>query len=236
MTKGRDKVAESLSDIVQMISSRRRSGLLSLERYNAGRFEEGEIYFEKGRPAQAFFERFSGQEALATLSSWRNVYYSFTADVPVPVVSPMSGSTPPYAGTEPLAKLRHTTGSVNEFPPTSPLRQPSQQRTPTGPQLPIRHTSSPNLPPQEGITRERTTGYNPASGSGDNWGFAALVPHRLSNEQNVLSLPLSRPQRSIYLLVDGARTVADLVRCTGKPMQDVERLLMELKQQGLIGF
>ncbi len=112
MTKGRDKVAESLSDILQMISSRRRSGLLSLERYNAGRFEEGEIYFEKGRPVQAFFERLSGQEALAPLSSWRNVYYSFTADVPVP-------AAPPPATTEPMMKLRHTTGSVrqtNEFP------------------------------------------------------------------------------------------------------------------------
>ncbi len=100
----------------------------------------------------------------------------------------------------------------------------------------MRQTSSPNLPSQEEIARGRATGYNVPSGSGNNWGFEALVPHRLSNEQNVLSLPLSRPQRSIYLLVDGSRTVADLVRCTAKPMQDVERLLMELKQQGLIGF
>jgi hypothetical protein len=58
----------------------------------------------------------------------------------------------------------------------------------------------------------------------------------LGNEQNVLSLPLTRPQRSIYLLIDGSRTVADLVRCISKPMPDVERLLMELKQQNLIGF
>lgn len=237
MTKGRDKVAESLSDIVQMISSRRRSGLLSLERYNAGRFEEGEIYFEKGRPAQAFFERLSGQEAFATLSGWRNVYYSFTVDVPVPVAPPMPGSTPPYTATEPLVKLRRTTGPVqqaNELPPTFPLRHSSQPRPPTGPQPSTRQTSSPNLPPQEGVARERATGS--PSGSGNNWGFEALVPHRLSNEQNVLALPLTRPQRSVYLLVDGARTVADLVRCTSKPMQDVERLLMELKQQGLIGF
>jgi hypothetical protein len=240
MTKGRDKVAESLSDILQMISSRRRSGLLSLERYNAGHFEEGEIYFEKGRPAQAFFERSSGQEALATLSSWRNVYYAFTADVPIPATPPLlPGSTPPPATTEPLIKLRHTTGSIrqtNEPPTISPLRHSSQLRPPTGPQPPMRQTAPQNFPPQEGAVRDRMTGYNPPSGSGNNWGFEALVPHRLSSEQNVLALPLSRPQRSIYLLVDGTRTVADLVRCTGKPMQDVERLLMELKQQKLIGF
>ncbi len=240
MTKGRDKVAESLSDILQMISSRRRSGLLSLERYNAGRFEEGEIYFEKGHPAQAFFERSSGQDALATLSSWRNVYYSFTADVPIPAAPPPpAGGVPPYSTTEPLAKLRHTTGSVrqtNEFTPTSPLRRSSQPQPPTGPRPPTGPQPPQQSPLPEGVRRERTAGYNPPSGSGNNWGFEALVPHRLGNEQNVLALPLTRPQRSIYLLIDGSRTVADLVRCVSKPMQDVERLLMELKQQGLIGF
>jgi hypothetical protein len=245
MTKGRDKVAESLSDILQMISSRRRSGLLSLERYNAGHFEEGEIYFEKGRPAQAFFEMLSGQDALAALAGWHNVYYSFTADVPIPVTPPMarginSGGAPSYSTTEPLVKLRHTTGPVqqtNEVPPTSPLRRSSQLQPPTGPQPPMRQTPpQPSQPQEGGAARERTTGYNPPSGSGNNWGFGALIPHRLSNEQNVLALPLTRPQRSIYLLVDGTRTVTDLVRCTGKSMQDVERLLMELKQQGLIGF
>ncbi len=236
MTKGRDKVAESLSDILQMISSRRRSGLLSLERYNGGRFEEGEIYFEKGRAVQAFFAMQSGQEALAVLSSWRNVYYSFIADVPVPAAPPMSpgnvsGGIPPYSTTEPLAKLRNTTGptrQTNEFTPTSPLRRSSQSQPPTGPR---------QLQSSGGSGQERTTGYNnPPSGSGSAWGFSALVPRRLSNEQNVLSLPLTRPQRSIYLLVDGIRTVADLVRCTGKTAQDVEQLLMELKQQNLIGF
>jgi hypothetical protein len=245
MTKGRDKVAESLSDILQMISSRRRSGLLSLERYNAGHFEEGEIYFEKGRAVQAFFAIQSGQEALATLSSWRNVYYSFTADVPVPATSPLSsgnisGEVPPYSTTEPLEKLRYTTGPVrkaNDFTPTSPLRRASQSQPPTGPQPPMRQTSPQQFQsPGGGSARERATGSNPPSNSGNSWGFGALVPHRLSNEQNVLSLPLTRPQRSIYLLVDGVRTVADLVRCTGKVMQDVEQLLMELKQQGYIAF
>lgn len=243
MTKGRDKVAESLSDILQMISSRRRSGLLSLERYNAGRFEEGEIYFEKGHPAQAFFERLVGQDALATLSSWRNVYYSFTPDVPIPATPPLPpGGMPPYSTTEPLAKLRHTTGSVrqtNEFTPTSPLRRSTQPQPPTGPRPPtgVRPPTGPQpFQSSEEAGRDRSTGYNSPSGSGNAWSFEALIPHRLGNEQNVLSLPLTRPQRSIYLLIDGSRTVADLVRCISKPMQDVERLLMELKQQNLIGF
>jgi hypothetical protein len=245
MSKGRDKVAESLNDILQMISSRKRNGLLSLERYHAGRFEEGEIYFEKGRPAQAFFEMLSGQDALALLSGWRNVYYSFTADVPVPASPPMSprntGNVPPYT-TEPIVQQRYTTGPVrqtNDVPPISPLRYASQNRSATGPQPPIRQTGPQQFqPPEGGVVRERTTGgYNPPSEAGTtSWGFSALVPRRLSSEQNVLALPLTRPQRSVYLLVDGVRTVADLVRCTGKGMQDVERVLMELRQQGLIGF
>jgi DNA-binding Lrp family transcriptional regulator len=51
-----------------------------------------------------------------------------------------------------------------------------------------------------------------------------------------MELPLTRPQRSIYLLIDGRRTVADLARCTRKSLQEVERLLSELRERGLIAI
>ena len=50
----------------------------------------------------------------------------------------------------------------------------------------------------------------------------------------MLSLPLTRPQRSIYFLVDGHRTVSDLARCTRKSIQEIERLLSELQDRGLV--
>jgi len=63
-----------------------------------------------------------------------------------------------------------------------------------------------------------------------------LVPQKREVERDVLSLPLTRRQRFIYFLVDGRRTVADLSRCTGKNIQEVELILSELQEQGLVNI
>ena len=65
-------------------------------------------------------------------------------------------------------------------------------------------------------------------------GIEWLVPQKRGIEREVLSLPLTRRQRFIYFLVDGRRTVSDLSRCTGKSIQEVELLLSELQEQGLV--
>ena len=65
-------------------------------------------------------------------------------------------------------------------------------------------------------------------------GFEWLVPQKRGVEREVLSLPLTRRLRFIYFLVDGHRTVSDLSRCTGKNIQEIELILSELQEQGLV--
>jgi predicted Rossmann fold nucleotide-binding protein DprA/Smf involved in DNA uptake len=65
-------------------------------------------------------------------------------------------------------------------------------------------------------------------------GIEWLVPQKRGIEREVLGLPLTRRQRFIYFLVDGRRTVADLARCTGKNIQEIELILSELQEQGLV--
>lgn len=65
-------------------------------------------------------------------------------------------------------------------------------------------------------------------------GIEWLVPQKRGFERDVLALPLTRRQRFIYFLVDGRRTVTDLARCTGKNTQEIELILSELQEQGLI--
>jgi uncharacterized protein DUF4388 len=246
MTKGRDKVAESLSDILQMISSRKRSGLLSVERYEAGRFEEGEIYFQKGRPVHARYGTLSAQESLPKLLAWRNVYYKFIADGAAPPTSVLPDSQTTIAPLRPTTgpitpPLRNTTGSLpapawstQESPAPSSSRA-AQNLPVTGPQSPLRHTQPPT--PMQGRTPnppERTMGHSLPRDTSDVPGLEGLVPRRLNNEQNVLSLPLTRTRRSIFLLVDGDRTLADLARCTSKTVQEVGRILEELQQLGFV--
>jgi len=67
-------------------------------------------------------------------------------------------------------------------------------------------------------------------------GIEWLVPQKRGIEREVLALPLTRRQRFIYFLVDGRRTVADLARCTGKNTQEIELILSELQEQGLVAF
>src|SRR5450759_4427918 len=212
MTKGRDKVAESLGDILQMISTRKRSGLLSVERYDAGRFEEGELYFQKGRPVYARCGMLSAQESLPKLLTWRNVYYTFVADVPPPASSVLPTTGPFQQTTRPL-------------PPPRAAQKPPV----TGPQQPMRHTQPPaSMPGPVTNPPVRTTDYNVHRTISSFSGFEGLVPRSLTNEQNVLSLPLTRTQRAIFLLIDGERTIADLARCTSKSVQEVGQILEEL--------
>jgi hypothetical protein len=65
-------------------------------------------------------------------------------------------------------------------------------------------------------------------------GIEWLVPQKRGIDREVLALPLTRRQRFIYFLVDGRRTVADLARCTGKNTQEIELILSELQEQGLV--
>jgi len=65
-------------------------------------------------------------------------------------------------------------------------------------------------------------------------GIEWVVPQKRGVEREVLALPLTRRQRFVYFLVDGRRTIADLARCTGKNSQEIELILSELREQGLV--
>jgi uncharacterized protein DUF4388 len=67
-------------------------------------------------------------------------------------------------------------------------------------------------------------------------GIEWLVPQKRGIEHEVLALPLTRRQRVIYFLVDGRRTITDLARCTGKNIQEIELILSELQEQGLVAL
>ncbi len=97
---------------------------------------------------------------------------------------------------------------------------------------PLNSNSSTGVPgvqaQSDGNASARKNAYTP--------GIEWLVPQKRGVEREVLSLPLTRRQRFIYFLVDGRRTIADLSRCTGKDMQEVELILSELQEQGLVAI
>jgi hypothetical protein len=82
--------------------------------------------------------------------------------------------------------------------------------------------------------RHHLTGNEASHGRSPGPGEAGPVPHRRDVGRDVLTLPLTRRQRVIYLLVDGHRTLADLSRCSGKTLQEVEWIVKELQVQALV--
>ena len=207
MAKGRDDSAERMSDLFALLRTRRQSGLLSVERYENGRFEEGEVTFQKGQPVDAQTGNRTGQNAISYLLVWRRVDFSFTPEtmLPPPITPSRLPNPPTPIPPTPAERPINSTG------PLSPLRQ----RTP----LP-----DTNLPQLSSSAQQAT----------NKSAFFERIPRKLANEQNVMDMALTRPQRSLYLLIDGRRTVADLIRVTHRDEQEVYHLLTELQARGLI--
>lgn len=234
MTKGRDNAAESLGDVLELIRIRRQSGLLSVERMQGGHFEEGEIYFQHGQPTYASTGQMNGHEALVWLLSWHPVYFTF------------SSGGPGFAANIPAANISNEVlvNSANKVLASQvSARRPSSNtnlalngnRTPPNTSPGISSVNPPG-PFNEGAARDLPYSPNPPNSPASTPGLEWLVPQKLGNDRDVLSLPLTRPQRSIYLLIDGHRSVADLARCTRKSLQEIERLLSELQERGLISI
>jgi len=196
--------AESLSQVLELARTRQLNGMMTIEHKQGGRVEEGEVFFQTGQPIHARVGRLIGQDALNWLVKWSNITYTLGTDESLQPV---------------------TQSSVNNRNYTTAITSP----TPT------------YVPPQNGLPSTRSVvAQVQMNGSGSlisntsTPGIEWLVPQKRGIEREVLALPLTRRQRFIYFLVDGRRTVADLARCTGKNTQEIELILSELQEQGLV--
>lgn len=198
MAKGN---AENLRDILELARSRRLNGIMIIEHKQAGKVEEGEVFFQTGQPIQARIGRLAGQDALNWIMRWHNITYSIGTDESLQSIATSNISTQNIASPTPIP----TYLSPNGLPSARPVAAQVQ-------------------------VNERSSLLNNTSTPGIDW----LVPQKRGIEREVLALPLTRRQRFIYFLVDGRRTIADLARCTGKNTQEIELILSELHEQGLI--
>jgi Domain of unknown function (DUF4388) len=239
MIKGRDNATESLADLLELIRMRRQSGLLTIEPLQATHFEEGEIYIQAGQPTYANTGQLLGKEALLRMLSWRQVYFTFLTNQPhLPINIPSAYRTNKAVAiaansspTSPGSNLS-VLDTRRNIPAVS-LSHPTPQNSPGSPRLPQVNL---NRIPDEGSERVTRQAQNTSDSKASSPGFEWLAPRKLGNDREVLSLPLTRPQRSIYMLVNGQRTIADLSRCIRKSLLEVERLLTELQERGLISI
>lgn len=138
---------------------------------------------------------------------------------------PVSARLGSMVGQEALSRLLNWRSIQYRFQPQEP------ERAPSGLQV-GQDEDAPTFPAPS--DRDHLTGDEASRASLPGPGLAWQVPHRRDEDRDVLTLPLIRRQRVMYLLVDGHRTLADLSRCSGKTLQDVEFIVRELQAQGLV--
>jgi hypothetical protein len=238
-----------LSNVIRLIALGRQTGLLVVARGQGPSREEGEIQFIDGQVAMATVGQISGSAALAVLQNWGETSYMFLDGVnrlqgfpttdnlgwggPPPVTSgslpPMgSGSFPPggYAPGPP------TYGGQNGYGGSQPGGMPPGTRPgPTPP--PNWQNYPPQQPPQQpppaygyGRSTSRHVSqrlYEPG-----------YIPRRLTNINPAEATSLDRRERQLLLLVDGRRTIADLVRLTRRGDEEIRYILAHLIALGLV--
>lgn len=231
-----------LSNIVQMITLARQSGILRVMRGQGQAREMGQIRFVAGEPASVLFGNLTGQNALNVLMNWGECVYSFdeTASLedmdsgygeasPLPYSGPMTGSWPSYGYSSPSGYPAAPSPLPGESMPTYPgftqnypTGYPGSAPQPADPygRPPAPQVATTSIPAMPALRPE----------------VLGAVPYRTVVADQVDQLPLDRRERMVLLLVDGQRSLADLSRLTRRTEREVYAVLQHLNLLGLIQF
>jgi Domain of unknown function (DUF4388) len=206
----RGATTNQLGDVIQTIQLVHRSGVLKVEKNEEGVIqEEGTITFISGQITEAHLGILSGPAAFNRIVSWKSCRFTFLAaetQASGPLLPP--GSSDQYITSNDM--------SPGNFSPHD-----------TGPNALISKDTGPymRLPRDTGAT----TGRLPNLSSG---------PYRLRDVNEVIphfaSMGLSRLHRHLFLLIDGQRTMSELVHILGRQPAEVYMLLADLERAGLI--
>jgi hypothetical protein len=199
---------DRLANVIQVLQLGQKTGRLIVERNTGSLFEQGIITFVQGQVVQASVNQYQGPDALNWLKSWGACRFAFTAEQRPTTTAHIPTVPAPLPG-------RHTTGY--RTPGTTPLPPPA--------------------PAIQQQMYSRTTGNLRAPGQPTPTAWLA-TPYRTRHIEEGMHLiermGLSRTHRRLFLLIDGARTVKELIRLMAHDPENVQRLLQDLQRAGVI--
>jgi Domain of unknown function (DUF4388) len=211
MSQQRETATDRLVSIIQVIQLGRKTGLLTAKRGEGITQEEGTITFIKGKITQTIVGRRKGSEALNWLTTWGNCRFTFVSSDP----SETSPSLTPI-----LPSI-----SEHKINDTDPGLRP--QRT-----FLNRQTEPLLAGESNGAAPQKPNGAVPAPAS------ATSIPFRTRQIDSALrvieNMGLSRMHRHLLLLIDGQRSMLELVRLTGRSEQEIASFLHDLEQATVI--
>lgn len=242
-----------LGNIIQMIAISRQTGILRVTRNQGGLREMGQIRFMQGEPASALLGSLTGGNALTAMSVWGECMYAFDENDTEFDMTGMAGFEPsaqagpgPQTPTGPGSSWPSygypSTSSLNSYSPPPPDSSMPGSNDPLG--VYPGDQSSPlsllygNYAPPEAARPSQSSYAGPATTTAYSFRPDQLAsrPRRTTPSMNVDQLPLDRRERMVLLLVDGQRTVLDLVRLTRRNEGDLYAVLNHLRILGLVAL
>ncbi|HZR44395.1 MAG TPA: DUF4388 domain-containing protein [Ktedonobacteraceae bacterium] len=198
---------DSLASIIRTLSDGGMSGHLIARRRNGGQSEDGEIFFVHGKIIDAKTADRVGIDALNWMKTWKDCIFSFRPSRDsehIPVLSP--------------EVLRNQTNA-----------QPTKEATEPRQTSPIRKLA-------RVLNKEPENANSPVVDPETL--LPEAIPYRAEDYDKALQLmrqkAYSRVHLHIFLLVDGHRSVAELIRLTSRRKDQIVRLLRDLETLGVI--
>src|SRR6185312_3737719 len=177
---------DRLTNVIQVLQMGQKTGRLIVERNDGPLFDQGMITLVNGQVVQASLNQLQGPEAFNRLKNWGACRFTFTPEQKSGAISRIP--------TQPPGGRMNGHRSFN----TSPL--PVQRPGPTYSPEDFRHRTTRNL----GEARQPV----PTA-----W---LATPYRTRHIEEGMHLiehmGLSRAHRRLFLLIDGGRTVKELIR------------------------
>jgi hypothetical protein len=235
--------AASLIDVLNLLKQYRLSGILTIRRVSDPFREEVRISVENGQPVQ--IQRGSRREEQATPTVLSRLYNQgmiyFTFQAIEPTLRLPAPQTPP----SPNGSAPEASRVTPDFSPTVtrplPRVSPEMVRDQAG-FYNTQHSGEATMLPGTPTPGMPATKHSPAEYSSTLL-FDEPIP-RLALEMAIASLTptgrnypiaqIPRYDRTIYLLIDGRRTIANLAHLTNRSVEEVCNSLYRLKQQELI--
>jgi len=263
-----------LSNIIQMITLSRQSGILRAIRGQDSARQMGQIRFVNGQAASVLYGQMVGENALNALMGWGECMYSFD-EIASDSAEPdgyYSSSDGAQYGTTPLPSGTGSWPSYGGYPsspsyaPSAPPQYPQNPGPPpyppygSGYSQPAPNTGYPQQPPNTGYPQQApNTGYpgggapNPSDpyyrqtpptptasslpgANGFRPDLLEAIPYQTGIAEPIEQLPLDRRERMILLLINGQRSMLDLVRLTHRSEREIYAVLQHLALLGLIQF
>ncbi len=220
--------APSLTEVIKYLALYRASGMLTIRPATGVYREQAHITIEYGHPVRirrGMYEEDANEFTLRQLNAWGEIHFMFQRkaqllQLPSPLQTPQQAQS-----------------RLSSRPIIRPQSRPNLSESHP---LPSRPVPTDKLPAVSQRTRaekalKQANGTTP-SGHGIPYAIApeTVIPALTPNAQQYPVAKLSHHDRAIFLLIDGQRTVADLISLTKRSLADIYNTLYSLRDQQLI--